>query len=47
MYGKTTKPESSKLINSIYIVGIKDYDIECNTVFNNIFITILLKYRYE
>ena len=47
MYGKTTKPESSKLINSIYIVGIKDYDIECKTVFNNIFITILLKYRHE
>jgi len=47
MYGKTTKPESSKLINSIYIVGIKDYDIECNIVLNNIFITILLKYRHE
>ena len=37
MYGKTTKFESTKLINSIYIVGIKDYDIECNTVFNNIY----------
>ena len=47
MYGKTTKFESTKLINSIYIVGIKDYDIECNTVLNNIFITILLKYRHE
>ena len=22
--------ESSKLINSIYIVGIQNYDIECN-----------------
>lgn len=32
MYGKTTKTESSKLINSIYIVGIKDYDLECNIV---------------
>ena len=47
MYRKTTKFESPKLINSIYIVGIKDYDIECNIVLNNIFITILLKYRHE
>ena len=42
MYGKTTKSESSKLINSIYIVGIKDYDIECNIVLNNIFITFFI-----
>lgn len=43
MYGKTTKSESSKLINSIYIVGIKDYDIECNKCLINKFIS----YRYE
>ncbi len=30
MYGKTTKSVSSRLINSIFLVGIKDYDIECN-----------------
>ena len=42
MYGKTTKSESSKLINSIYIVGIKDDDIECKIVLNNIFITFFL-----
>ena len=47
MYGKTTKSESSKLINSIYIVGLKDYDIECNIVLNNIFITFLNLYRYK
>ena len=47
MYGKTTKFESTKLINSIYVVGIKDYDIECNIVLNNVLITIILKYRYE
>ncbi len=25
--------ESSKLINSIYIVGIQNYDIECNLIY--------------
>ena len=47
MYGKTTKSESSKLINSIYIVGLKDYDIECNVVLNNIYITFFYLYRYQ
>ena len=27
---RTNVYESSKLINSIYIVGIQNYDIECN-----------------
>ena len=47
MYGKTIKSESSKIINSIYIVGLKDYDIERNIVLNNIFIIILYPYRFK
>ena len=42
MYRKTTKFESPKLINSIYIVGIKDYDLECNIVLNNIYNYIII-----
>ena len=38
--------ESSKLINSIYIVGIKNYDIECNLTYLYSLYYYLL-YRHE